>query len=64
MGYVITNSIADLQIIMQSLPLDYHVLSKTKLDEYGIDEIEIKMVMVLLRLWEEGLFMIELVTSN
>ena len=50
MGYVNINSIADLRIIMQSLPLDHHVLSKTKLDEYGIDEIEIKMVMVLLRL--------------
>ena len=50
MGYVNINSIADLRIIMQSLPLGYHVLSKTKLDEYGIDEIEIKMVMVLLRL--------------
>ena len=29
----VPNKIADLRIIIQSIPLDYHVLSETKLDE-------------------------------
>ena len=29
----VCNKIVDLQIIIQSIPLDYHLLSETKLDE-------------------------------
>ena len=56
------NKIADLRIILQSLPLDYLVLSNTKLDKYGAEEI--KMVVVLLRLLGGELFVKELVTLN
>ena len=50
------NKIEDLQIIIPSLPLDYLILSDTKLDKYGPDEIEINMMVVLLSLLEGGLF--------
>lgn len=67
-GYVNVNSscdkTADFQIIIQSLPLDYFVLREIKLDKYGPDKIEIKIVLVLLSLLEGELFVKELVTSN
>ena len=58
------NKIADLQIIIKSLPLDYLVLSETKLGKYGPDEIEAKIVVLLLSLLEGGLFVKEFVTPN
>ena len=51
----VRNKIADFQIIIQSLPLDYVVLSETKLDKYGPEEIEIKIVVVLLNLLKRGI---------
>ena len=51
----VRNKIADFQIIIQSLPLDYVVLSETKLDKYGPKEIEIKIVVVLLNLLKRGI---------
>ena len=44
----VLNKIADLWIIIQNLPLGYLVLSETKLDKYGPNEIEIKIDMVFL----------------
>ena len=44
----VRNKIADLRIIKQSLPLDCLALRETKSDKYGPDEIEIKIVVVLL----------------
>ena len=51
----VRNKIADLRTIIQNLHLDYLVLSGTKLFKYGADEIEIKIVVVLLILLEGGI---------
>ena len=56
----VRNKIADFQIIIQSLPLDYVVLSETKLDKYGPEEIEIKIVVVLLNLLKRGIICIRI----
>ena len=71
----VRNKIADLQIFIQNIPLDYLVLSETKLDEsfpnaqFNLDGYEIRAR------WDrdknnggdqlgEGLFVKELVTLN
>ena len=73
----VRNKTADLQIFIQNIPLDYLVLSETKLDEsfpnaqFNLDGYEIrarrdrdKNGVVLLCSLEGGLFVKELVTSN
>ena len=71
------NKIVDLQIIIQSIPLDYHLLSETKLDEsfpngeFNLDGYKIRVrrdrdknggdLIVFVR---TGLFVKELMTSN
>ena len=49
---------------MQSLPPDYLALRETKLDKYGSDETEMKIVVVLLSLLKGELFVKALLTSN
>ena len=73
----VCNKIVDLQIIIQSIPLDYHLLSETKLDEsfpngeFNLDGYKIRVrrdrdknggdLIVFVR---RGLFVKELMTSN
>ena len=68
LGYLniisVREKITDLWIAMQSLPPDYLALRETKLDKYGSDEIEMKIVVVLLSLLKGELFVKALLTSN